>query len=107
MLAFTPWRKWKNIWVSHRKNVEDLADALSHLDIDDLKIKLNKWEEALTFLSGSESSIISNVKFKILIHASLIFKEQAKAKDTGLREKGLAQPHNSIQHIEGYDILCY
>jgi hypothetical protein len=34
-------------------------------------------------------------------------KEQAKVKDTGLREKGLAQPHYSIQHIEGYDLLCY
>jgi hypothetical protein len=36
---------------------------------------------------------------------ALIFKEQAKVK--GLREKGLAQPHYSIQHIEGYDLLCY
>jgi hypothetical protein len=41
------------------------------------------------------------------MHAALIFKEQAKDKDTGLREKGLAQPHYSIQHIEGYDLLCY
>jgi hypothetical protein len=37
----------------------------------------------------------------------LIFKEQAKVKDIALREKGLAQPHYSIQHIEGYDLLCY
>jgi hypothetical protein len=39
------------------------------------------------------------------MHTALIFKEQAKVK--GLREKGLAQPHCSIQHIEGYDLLCY
>jgi hypothetical protein len=41
------------------------------------------------------------------MHTALIFKEQAKVKEPGLREKGLAQPHYSIQHIEGYDILCY
>jgi hypothetical protein len=39
------------------------------------------------------------------MHTALIFKEQAKVK--GLREKVLAQPHYSIQHIEGYDLLCY
>jgi hypothetical protein len=39
------------------------------------------------------------------MHTPLIFKEQAKVK--GLREKGLAQPHYSIQYIEGYNILCY
>jgi hypothetical protein len=41
----------------------------------------------------------------IPMHNALIFKEQAKVK--GLREKGLAQPHYSIQHIEGYNLLCY
>jgi hypothetical protein len=41
------------------------------------------------------------------MHTALIFKEQAKVKKPGLREKGLAQPHYSIQHIEGYDLLCY
>jgi hypothetical protein len=41
------------------------------------------------------------------MHTALIFKEQAKVKEPGLREKGLAQPHYSIQHIEGYDLLCY
>jgi hypothetical protein len=25
----------------------------------------------------------------------------------GRREKGLSQPHYSIQHIEGYDLLCF
>jgi hypothetical protein len=39
------------------------------------------------------------------MHTALIFKEQTKIK--GLREKGLAQPDYSIQHIEGYDLLCY
>jgi hypothetical protein len=39
------------------------------------------------------------------MYAALIFKEPAKVK--GLREKGSAQPHYSIQHIEGYDLLCY
>jgi hypothetical protein len=41
------------------------------------------------------------------MHTALIFKEQAKVKGTGLGEKGSAQPHYSIQHIEGYDLLCY
>jgi hypothetical protein len=41
------------------------------------------------------------------MHTALIFKEQAKVKEAGLREKGLSQPHYSIQHIEGYDLLFY
>jgi hypothetical protein len=41
------------------------------------------------------------------MHTALIFKEQAKVNEPGLIEKGSAQPHYSIQHIEGYDILCY
>jgi hypothetical protein len=41
------------------------------------------------------------------MHTALIFKEQAKVNDIGLKEKGLAQPHYSIQHIEGYDLICY
>jgi hypothetical protein len=76
-----------------------LADALSHLDIDDLKIQE---EEALTLLSESEHS---NIKF--LMHTALIFKEQTRV--NGLREieNGLSQPHYSMQHIEGYDLLCF
>jgi hypothetical protein len=38
------------------------------------------------------------------MQTALIFKEQAKVK--GLREKGLAQPHYSTQHIEEYNLLC-
>jgi hypothetical protein len=83
-----------------RKEKNVVADALSHLDINSLKIQE---EEGLTLLSGSENNSISNIKIKM--HTALIFKEQAKVK--GLREKGLAQPHYSIQHIEGYDLLCY
>jgi hypothetical protein len=80
------------------------ADALSRLDINSLKIQE---EEVLTLLSGSENNSISNIKLTIRIHTALIFKEQAKVKDLRLRENGLAQPHYSIQHIEGYDLLCY
>jgi hypothetical protein len=73
-----------------------------HLDIDSLEIQE---EEVLTLLSGSENNSISNIEFPM--HTVLIFKEQAKVKGPGLREKGLAQPHYSIQHIQGYDLLCY
>jgi hypothetical protein len=41
------------------------------------------------------------------MHTALIFKEQAKVKEPGLQANGLAQHHYSIQHIEGYDLLCY
>jgi hypothetical protein len=94
-----------------QKNVDTVADALSRLAIDSLKIQENK-EEVLTLLSGSENNSISSIKLTIpmntsLMHNALVFKEQAKVKETILREKGLGQPHYSIQHIKGYDILCY
>jgi hypothetical protein len=41
------------------------------------------------------------------MHTALIFTEQAKVKEPGIREKGLARPHCSTQNIEGYDLLCY
>jgi hypothetical protein len=88
-----------------QKNVADVTDALSRLDIDNMKIQEDT-EEVSTILSGSEISSISNIKSTILMHTALIFKEQAKVKDTGLREKGLTQPPYSIQHIEEYDLLC-
>jgi Integrase zinc binding domain len=60
--------------------------------------------KTLTFISESEQS---NIKFPM--HTALIFKEQTRV--NGLRdretEKGLSQPHYSMQHIEGYDLLCY
>jgi hypothetical protein len=83
--------------------VNTVTDALSRLDIDSLKIQED--EEVLTLLSRSGNNSISNIKLRIPMHTALIFNEQAKVK--GLREKGLAQPHYSIQHIEGYDLLCY
>jgi hypothetical protein len=42
-----------------QKNVVAVADALFHLDIDNLKIQE---EEVLTLLSGSENNSISNIK---------------------------------------------
>jgi hypothetical protein len=72
-----------------QKNVANVADDLSRLDIDSLKVQE---EEVLTLPSGSDNNSISNIKFVI---------------DTALTEKSLAQPHYSIQHIEGYDLLYY
>jgi hypothetical protein len=86
------------------KHIADVANALSGLDIDSLKIQE---EEVLTLLSGSENDGISNIKLTTPMHIGLIFKEQTKVNEPKLIEKGLAQPHYSIQHIEGYDLLCY
>jgi hypothetical protein len=63
-----------------------VVDPLSRIDIDSLKIQDNK-EEVLTFLLGSENNIINNIKLRIPMHTALIFKEQAKVKEPGLREK--------------------
>jgi hypothetical protein len=93
-------------YFSGKKNVVIVADALSRLEIDNLKIQDDK-EEVLTLLSGSENNSISQIKLTIPMQTALIFKEQAKVKEQGLREKVLAHPHYSIQHIEGYDFLCY
>jgi hypothetical protein len=60
-----------------KKYMGTVADALSRLDIDSLKIQE---EEVLTLLSGSENSSISNIKLTIPMHTALIFKEQAKVK---------------------------
>jgi hypothetical protein len=78
----------------------NVADDVSRLDIDSLKIQE---EEELTHLSGSENNSISNIE--LLMHTTLIFKEQEQVK--GFREKGLAHPHYSIKHVEGYDLLSY
>jgi hypothetical protein len=77
-----------------KRNV--VADTLSRMDIDILKIQE---EEVLTLLSGSENNNINNITFPM--HTALIFKEQAKVKEPGLREKDLSQPHYSMLHIEG------
>jgi hypothetical protein len=68
-----------------KKNVATVADALSRLDIDSLKIQE---EEVLTLLSGSENNSISNIKLIIPMHTALIFKQQAKVTEPGLTEKG-------------------
>jgi hypothetical protein len=73
-----------------KKNV--VADALSRLDIDSLKIQE---KEVFILLSGSENNSIRNIKLRLPMHTGLIFKEQAKVMEPGL------------QHIEGYDLLCY
>jgi hypothetical protein len=67
-----------------KKNVVTVADDLSRLDIDSLKIQK---EEVLTLLSGSENNTISNIKLTMPMHTVFIFKEP------GLRQKSLAQPH--------------
>jgi hypothetical protein len=87
------------------ENEGTVADASSRLGIYCLQVQ--EEEEVLTLLSGSENNSISNIKLTIPMHTALILKEQAKGKEPGLREKGLAQPYYSIQHIEGYDLLCY
>jgi hypothetical protein len=61
--------------------VKIVLDYLSRLDNYSLKIQEEK-EEALTILSGSETSITSNSNLLIPIHISLIFKEKSKVKDT-------------------------
>jgi hypothetical protein len=91
---YLPWKKY----------VTSIADALLPLDVHKMKIQE---EEESTILSGSENNSISNIKSAILMYTALIFKEQAKVKRQGLREKGSAQPHYSIQYVEGYDFLCY
>jgi hypothetical protein len=64
-----------------------VAHSSFRLCIDILRIQE---EKALTLFSQSKNSSISNIKSTIPIHTALIFKEQAKVKDPGLREKGLA-----------------
>jgi hypothetical protein len=63
--------------------VATMADTLSYLYIDSLKIQ--EQEEELTLLSGSENNTISNIKLTILMNTALIIKEQAKVKELGLR----------------------
>jgi Integrase zinc binding domain len=39
------------------------------------------------------------------MYTALIFSEQLKV--PGLRDMGLSQPYYSMQHIKGYDLVCY
>jgi hypothetical protein len=69
-------------YLAGKKNLADVADVLSRLDIDSLKIQE---EEVLTLLSGSENNSISNIKSTIPMYTALIFKEQAKVKEPGIK----------------------
>jgi hypothetical protein len=80
---------WRLLVEEYGVSFEDLpgknyvvADPLSRLDIDDLKIQE---EGVLAFLSESE---FSNIKFPM--HTALMFKEQMKVQ--GLRENGYHNP---------------
>jgi hypothetical protein len=66
-------------YLSGKKNVAVVVDALSRLDVDSLKIQEEK--ESLTILSGSEDNSINNIILTIPMHTALIFKEQAKVKE--------------------------
>jgi hypothetical protein len=74
------------VYLPGKKNV--VADALSRLDIDSLKIPEEETEEVLTLQSGSEINSISNFKFSV--HTALVFKVQAKDISYGIKRKGLS-----------------
>jgi hypothetical protein len=57
--------------------VASVADALSRLEIESLKIQE---KEVLTLLSGSENSSISNIKLTIPMHTALISKSKKKSR---------------------------
>jgi hypothetical protein len=83
---YTPWRygvTFEYLSGKKKKNVATIADALSRLDMDSLKIQ-EESQEVLTLLSASESNRISNIKWPTPMHTALIFKEQSKVKDIGL-----------------------
>jgi hypothetical protein len=73
------------------KNEAAVVDALSHHEIDSLKIQ-DKKEQVLTLPSGSDNSSTSNIKFPI--NTSLIFKEQAEGKGFSRSE------NNGISNIK-------
>jgi hypothetical protein len=58
-----------------KKQKSVVADALSRLDIDSLKIQEEDTEEELSLLSGSENNSISNMILIMPMHTSMIFKE--------------------------------
>jgi hypothetical protein len=70
-----------------KKYVHTVADASSPIDINSLK---NQEEEELTLLSGLENSSTNSIKLMIPMYTPLIFKEQAKVKDTRSREMCMA-----------------
>jgi hypothetical protein len=91
--------------IQGKKNV--VADALSLVDVDILKIQEeeNEDKEALTLLSGSENSIISNIKLTIPMHTALIFKEQAKVRKKVFTQyifKGIYIPQSLRQKVMSF-----
>jgi hypothetical protein len=79
------------------KNV--VGDALSCLGLDGLKFQD---EKSLTLLSESKHS---NIKFPM--NTALIFKDQTRVNGLRETEKRLSEHQFSMQHIEGYDLLCF
>jgi hypothetical protein len=41
------------------------------------------------------------------MHTVLIFKEQTRVNGLRETEKGLSQPHYSMEQVEEYDLFCY
>jgi Integrase zinc binding domain len=41
------------------------------------------------------------------MHTALIFKEQTRVNQLRETKTGLSKPHYYMQHIEGYELLCY
>jgi hypothetical protein len=66
-----------------------VADALSCLDIDSLKIK-EVSEELSTLLSGSENSSISNIRLKSLNAYCLDLQKTRKIQGSRIKRKGLS-----------------
>jgi hypothetical protein len=81
-----------------KKNLYKIIDALTFLDVYNLKIQEER-EELSKIFSTSENKQHQQYHINILMNTSLSFKDQEKV-------KGLAQNHYSIKHIEGYDIVC-
>jgi hypothetical protein len=67
--------------------------------------RFNIHRKSLTILSGSDNRSLNNIKWTM--HTAWIFREQAKVKEQWSREMSLAQTYNSIEDIEGYDLLWY
>jgi hypothetical protein len=70
-----------------KKKKKVVADALSRLDIDSLKIQE---EEVLTLLSGSENNSISKIKLTISVHTSLNFMFPRRSKKQRKKKKKIS-----------------
>jgi hypothetical protein len=67
----------------------------------------NSNSKNISNININNTNNIRNIKSKISVHAALIFKGQASSLNQGIGlRKREAQPHYSIQYIEGYDLLC-